>query len=79
MKYLNKSIKSLLTCLVILALGSSAALAAKGGTNVTVSLSASPSTIDEGQPATVQPLLAQVKPQLIASAVAIIVKVQAIT
>jgi hypothetical protein len=51
MKYLNKSIKSLLTCLLVLALGSSAALA-KGGWNVTISLSASPSTIDEGQSAT---------------------------
>ena len=52
MKYLNKSIKSLLTCLVILALGSSAALAAKGGAKVAVSLSASPATLDEGQSAT---------------------------
>lgn len=48
MKYLNKSIKSLLTCLVILALGSSTAFAAK----VRVTLSAAPSTIDEGQSST---------------------------
>ncbi|RDH81095.1 MAG: hypothetical protein DIZ80_13330 [endosymbiont of Galathealinum brachiosum] len=48
MKYLNKSIKSLLACLVILALGSSTALAAK----VRVSLSAAPSTIDTGQSTT---------------------------
>ena len=48
MKYLNKTIKSLLACLVILALGSSAAFAAK----VTVSLSAAPSTINEGESAT---------------------------
>lgn len=45
MKYLNKSIKSVLACLVILALGSSAAYAAK----VKISLSATPSTIDEDQ------------------------------
>jgi hypothetical protein len=51
MKYLNKSIKSLLACLLIMALGSSAALA-KGGWTVTVSLSASPATIDEGQSTT---------------------------
>ncbi|MCW8854165.1 MAG: hypothetical protein OQK76_01275 [Gammaproteobacteria bacterium] len=61
MKYLNKSIKSLITSLVILALGSSISYAGKGpggpgggGSTPapTVSLSASPSTIDEGQSAT---------------------------
>jgi len=61
MKYLNKSIKSLLTCLVIIALGSSTAFArggwgggGGGGSTPapTVSLSASPSSIDEGQSAT---------------------------
>ena len=60
MKYLNKSIKSLMTCLVILALGSSTAFA-RGGwgwggggstPTPTVNLSASPSAIDEGQSAT---------------------------
>lgn len=61
MKYLNKSIKSVLACLVILALGASTSFAARGGWGgggggstpaPTVSLSASPSTIDEGQSAT---------------------------
>ncbi|MDX2506492.1 MAG: hypothetical protein QNL62_18715 [Gammaproteobacteria bacterium] len=59
MKYLNTSIKSLLACLIILALGSSTSLAARGGWGggggrtpaPTVSLSASPSTIDEAQSA----------------------------
>ena len=60
MKYLNTSIKSLLACLIILALGSSLSFAAPGGWGggggrtpiPTVSLSASPSTIDEAQSAT---------------------------
>ena len=66
MKYLNKSIKSVLASLMILALGSSTSFAAPGGWGgggwggggggntpaPTVSLSASPSSIDEGQSAT---------------------------
>jgi len=68
MKYLNKSIKSLLAFLRILALASSQSFAAPGGWGgvgwgvggwgggstpaPTVSLLASPLTIDEGQPAT---------------------------
>ena len=60
MKYLSTSIKFLLTCLIILALGSSLSFAAPGGwgggggrtPTPTVSLSASPSTIDEAQSAT---------------------------
>lgn len=48
MKYFNKSIKSILACLVIMALGSSTAFAAK----LSASLSATPSTIDEGQSST---------------------------
>jgi hypothetical protein len=57
MKYLNKSVKSLLACLVILALGSSTAFAMSvwnGGSDPApmVVLSASPSTIVEGQSTT---------------------------
>jgi len=62
MKYLNKSIKALLTCLICMALGSSVSFAGKGpgpggpggGSTPapTVILSASPSTIDKGQSAT---------------------------
>ena len=51
MKILNKSIKSVLACLLVLVLGSSAAFAKDGRWTVTVNLSASPSTIDEGQSA----------------------------
>ena len=52
MKYLNKSIKSVLASLLVLALGSSVAFAKGGRWNVSVNLSASPSTIDGGQSAT---------------------------
>lgn len=48
MKYLNKSIKSLLLCLVVIALGSSLAFAAKGGKGggSTATASLSPTTLE---------------------------------
>jgi hypothetical protein len=49
MKYLNKSIKSLLACLIVLALGSSLAFAAKGGSGgsgSTATASLAPTTLD---------------------------------